>query len=380
MPGAYDPASRMAYIALRSEQEGMTGTLYHEGIHHLRNAGAFSNEDGTPTKAWQTLEREAAKWRKDYKIDERYTGDVAGMGDAQRERLIKEEAIAEALADFATNPANVKASMGARAALNKMLQFFRRMASGLKGRGFDTWESIFEGDIATGKAGKRADAGQPTSKAEMDRYLQAAWHGSPHKFDKFSTEAIGTGEGAQVYGHGLYFAESKDVAKHYKDAMAADSFKIEGQPVSKWAGAAMPVMALHKMRRDLEGGMPFAEAKASALTTMRKMGESEAAGRLEDVAEDDFSMEASLYRVNLAPKEDEYLLWDKPLERAKREGAEKAFSPWMTSTMKSWPKRWLLKEASRTKRGSLNLRKLPLTNTTLSPNRERRASLSYKLT
>lgn len=44
-----------------------------------------------------------------------------------------------------------------------------------------------------------------------------AWHGSPHKFDKFSLDKIGTGEGAQAYGHGLYLAESKDVAKQYQE-------------------------------------------------------------------------------------------------------------------------------------------------------------------
>ena len=38
-----------------------------------------------------------------------------------------------------------------------------------------------------------------------------AYHGSPYDFDKFKTEAIGTGEGAQAYGQGLYFAESEDV-------------------------------------------------------------------------------------------------------------------------------------------------------------------------
>lgn len=43
------------------------------------------------------------------------------------------------------------------------------------------------------------------------------WHGSPHKFDKFDFSKIGTGEGAQAYGHGGYFAEAKDVAKEYKD-------------------------------------------------------------------------------------------------------------------------------------------------------------------
>ena len=43
-----------------------------------------------------------------------------------------------------------------------------------------------------------------------------AWHGTPHKFDKFDPSKIGTGEGAQAFGHGLYFAQSKDVASGYR--------------------------------------------------------------------------------------------------------------------------------------------------------------------
>lgn len=48
------------------------------------------------------------------------------------------------------------------------------------------------------------------------------WHGSPHRFDKFDASKIGTGEGAQAYGHGLYFAEAPDVAKSYQSALSAD--------------------------------------------------------------------------------------------------------------------------------------------------------------
>ena len=47
-----------------------------------------------------------------------------------------------------------------------------------------------------------------------------AYHGSPHKFDKFSLDKIGTGEGAQAYGHGLYLAESPVVATEYKEAIS----------------------------------------------------------------------------------------------------------------------------------------------------------------
>src|SRR3990167_2027108 len=42
-----------------------------------------------------------------------------------------------------------------------------------------------------------------------------AFHGSPHKFDKFDMSKVGAGEGAQAYGHGLYFAENPEVAKSY---------------------------------------------------------------------------------------------------------------------------------------------------------------------
>jgi hypothetical protein len=48
-----------------------------------------------------------------------------------------------------------------------------------------------------------------------------AWHGSPHVFDKFDSSKIGTGEGAQAYGHGLYLAEAPDVAKQYAGSLSA---------------------------------------------------------------------------------------------------------------------------------------------------------------
>ena len=46
------------------------------------------------------------------------------------------------------------------------------------------------------------------------------YHGSPHKFDKFDSSKIGTGEGAQAYGHGLYLAESDKVAGEYANMFA----------------------------------------------------------------------------------------------------------------------------------------------------------------
>lgn len=48
------------------------------------------------------------------------------------------------------------------------------------------------------------------------------WHGSPHKFDAFDSSKIGTGEGAQAYGHGLYLAENPAVARKYQEKLSSN--------------------------------------------------------------------------------------------------------------------------------------------------------------
>jgi DNA repair protein RadC len=45
--------------------------------------------------------------------------------------------------------------------------------------------------------------------------LFGANHGSPHSFDKFNLAKIGTGEGNQAYGWGLYFTDKESIARSY---------------------------------------------------------------------------------------------------------------------------------------------------------------------
>jgi nucleotide-binding universal stress UspA family protein len=60
-----------------------------------------------------------------------------------------------------------------------------------------------------------------------------AFHGSGADFDEFRLEMIGTGEGAQAYGYGLYFTDSEDIAKFYRDSLARgrSSIVYEGSAV-----------------------------------------------------------------------------------------------------------------------------------------------------
>lgn len=74
------------------------------------------------------------------------------------------------------------------------------------------------GAIPGGKLAKLLKGFDPT-RLELDVY-----HGTPHRFPateanplgEFDASKIGTGEGAQAYGHGIYYAESPDIAKHYQ--------------------------------------------------------------------------------------------------------------------------------------------------------------------
>lgn len=67
-----------------------------------------------------------------------------------------------------------------------------------------------------------------------------AYHGSPHNFDRFDASKIGTGEGAQAYGHGLYFAGSEDTADFYRRNLSEDGDAPEKWARDYWAAQAQP--------------------------------------------------------------------------------------------------------------------------------------------
>jgi len=72
-------------------------------------------------------------------------------------------------------------------------------------------ESLLGGMVGGGMTAPRGAIGSGPIRA---------YHGSPHSFEKFDPAKIGTGEGAQAYGHGLYFAEREGVARSYRDHLA----------------------------------------------------------------------------------------------------------------------------------------------------------------
>jgi hypothetical protein len=50
-----------------------------------------------------------------------------------------------------------------------------------------------------------------------------AFHGTAHEVPQFSAGVIGTGEGNQALGYGLYFAGNQEVAKHHQRVLGGAS-------------------------------------------------------------------------------------------------------------------------------------------------------------
>jgi hypothetical protein len=129
-----------------------------------------------------------------------------------------------------------------------------------------------------------------------------AYHGSPYDFDAFSMDKIGAGEGAQAYGHGLYFAEQPAVAEEYKNAITQAQLEKYHDELIKNGKASRPTPPVGKM-----------------------------------------------YEVNINADPDHFLDWDKPFKDQHPEVQQKLKEAWLAhpdaSSLRSQGASHALKEA-----------------------------------
>lgn len=131
---------------------------------------------------------------------------------------------------------------------------------------------------------------------------QVAWHGSPHDHDKFSTDKIGTGEGAAAFGYGLYFTDNQEIAEFYRNQLSISVKKLSD------------IASQYSQLSDAEAVKKLIIAARSAEFNNRKSEAAEyreTANWITNGRPEKFG--GKLYQVDLKPQEDEYLLWDTPL-------------------------------------------------------------------
>ena len=199
-------------------------------------------------------------------------------------------------------------------AIGQSMQAGQRLVS----PGRTGWQRVQDtGDMLSGIAGvvgpavAASKAGAPAASALQEAFLgfsmspQALtarnfmadedgglklYHGSPHDFDEFSLSKIGTGEGAQAYGHGLYFAEAEDTARAYRDDLS--------RPKNMWTQQAA------------NGGL-----EVQYKTRDGRIG---TAGVFDPAKGDVFDQAMSapfgrMYEVEVNANPDDFLDWDRPL-------------------------------------------------------------------
>lgn len=177
--------------------------------------------------------------------------------------------------------------------------------------GYKVWEAKVKAQDVRWAMDDLAEFGYFGEKSEATEsnvsFSIGAWHGTPHKVDKFSTDKIGTGEGAQAYGWGLYFAESVDVAKEYKEKLATISYRLpawqQGQNVKARDIAKIFLEAA-------KGDIPIAQSRLAGSTTIDEKLKKQAKELLERIT--DLEIQGNLYRVTLKVEEADLLEWDKP--------------------------------------------------------------------
>ena len=142
-----------------------------------------------------------------------------------------------------------------------------------------------------------------------------AYHGTPHSFDRFSTEQIGTGEGAQAYGRGLYFAESEDVARGYRDALTGPRVQ-RAQSLLRQSGNDVD-LAIENAKneidrlRSLDLTPETGSAKRESLISLQE----EKIAELTELKNSGQMSEGRMYEVNIDVEPDELLQWDIPISQ-----------------------------------------------------------------
>lgn len=160
---------------------------------------------------------------------------------------------------------------------------------------------MFKTDMATGQPNPNY---YPEAVNEMTQIMPGimgatAFHGTPHKIvGKFDINKVGTGEGAQAYGHGMYFAENPSVAKEYQTVGGKGDYVKYGDKV-----------------------VPTVSTEGQLLSDVTKLGRKAAINKYPDQADyiktinpDNIKFEGgNLYKVDIPDEHIPNMLdWDKP--------------------------------------------------------------------
>jgi len=128
-----------------------------------------------------------------------------------------------------------------------------------------------------------------------------AWHGSPRKFERFDISRAGSGEGQQLYGKGMYFADDKNRA-----------LEFVGDPEDRYRRFSGQMTPKEEIAFDL-ANRPDARDMDIISALARKYGENISFDEAQSIALDAMKRRGSLYEVDINAPRKKFLNWNRPL-------------------------------------------------------------------
>lgn len=167
-----------------------------------------------------------------------------------------------------------------------------------------------------------------------------AYHGTPHLIkDRFDISKVGTGEGAQSYGHGMYFAEAPSVAKTY----AEDNLRYPSTPLGDaQLFLKQNLFDYDAAKKDVMKNLDFIEKSQKG-----KIGYETEKQKYQEVLNilekgNVPKLEGNLYKVDIPDSQVPNMLdWDKPLSQQPKEVIEnlkKLNDPYINEAITTQPK------------------------------------------
>lgn len=149
-----------------------------------------------------------------------------------------------------------------------------------------------------------------------------AWHGSPHDFGRFDISHMGTGQGAQSFGDGHYFAGYEPIAKDYRRNLGFKSLWEnvfnnidinDGDPSEIIDLIKRGILPKDQARLltelDNHGWLGFDHAGDAIKATKKELHNFDPTPELEDAV----NKLGHMYEVNINADPEHLLNWDEPL-------------------------------------------------------------------
>ncbi len=338
-----------------TDRAAVVRTLWHELLHF--GFRRFMTEEQYIAKMGELYMKDG--WVRNRANAWMQTAEAKKLAETKKHGYVRARAVDEALADLAeimqTEPTgyqnNTKLAQAKRTIsewIAKLADFFGFKEAAQAWREYAAQKDAR--DLIVSTFAKLREGAPPSMLNAKWHYsdpaFMDAWHGSPHDHNKFDMEYVGAGEGNQAYGHGLYFAGSKDVAEWYKTKLSSgsDISTLRATKNGKELAGTDLLNEYFKPGRQVKGysgtdevvsfspqqyGDNYKAWHVTVKTVIDQFGNtpkswdakprthatSPDAKLVKDVLEADgwAVSKGRLYQVELAPDENEYLLWDKPL-------------------------------------------------------------------